>query len=294
MFIRIVAIAVWFCWSGGAFAQARLTHEYTERCELPCTRTAVIFVHGITGSQLTWGDPATRTYWPQLLANDIGQSSSLDVYRVDYDSRTFVGPAAVAIAQSVERQLDDLMLRKRYQRVIFVAHSLGGIITRTYLVHVKTRFGHGALSRFRLVITLGTPNEGSSLASLAQWASDNEQVRVLRPIDVNDFQQLLNAITSDIAEKHEACASLRTFAAYEELPAGPAGILGIIVSQPSATRGAFASRGFSKDHFGLAKPSSHTDPVYIWVKEAIQGCVRGNEPACPLKPTLQCPAGDFR
>ena len=48
------------------------------------------------------------------------------------------------------------------------AHSLGGNIVRSYLVHVTARYGHKALSRIRLVVTLGTPYEGADLANLSR------------------------------------------------------------------------------------------------------------------------------
>jgi pimeloyl-ACP methyl ester carboxylesterase len=79
----------------------------------------------------------------------------------------------------LEKELDALMLQTRYAKVIFICHSLGGIVARQYLLHVKNRCGHTALGRFRLVITLGTPMQGSALARLAVLASSNEQLRVL-------------------------------------------------------------------------------------------------------------------
>jgi len=127
------------------------------------------------------------------------------------------------------------MVRKKYEKTIFIAHSLGGIFVRTYLAHVKQAYGHAALSRFRLIVTLGTPNEGADLANFALLLSQNEHMRVLRPIQVNDFQQFLNHSFDDIKSKHEPCASLRSYAAYEENPIPG---IGLVVEKQSAIQGA--------------------------------------------------------
>ena len=177
---------------------ARLTMHSASECPAPCPRAAVIFIHGITGSKETWGSPAGDLYWPTMLAKEAALSNDIDIYQIDYDSKPFDGPPAVAIETEIEKFLDKLILEKKYSKVIFIAHSLGGIFARTYLLHVKHTYGHAALSRFRMVITLGTPNEGSSLANLGRLATDNEQIRVLRPIDVNDFQQLVNKSIREI------------------------------------------------------------------------------------------------
>jgi pimeloyl-ACP methyl ester carboxylesterase len=271
---------------------ARLTTHRATECAVPCPRAAVIFIHGITGSKETWGSPAGNLYWPTMLASDAALANDIDIYQVDYDSTLFSGPAAVAIETDIEKILDKLILEKQYSKVIFIAHSLGGILARTYLLHVKHTYGHAALSRFRMVITLGTPNEGSSLANLARLATDNEQIRVLRPIDVNDFQQLVNKSMREIQEKHEGCPSLRTFAAFEQKPVL---LLGIVVEEASATRDAFARIGFQRNHMELPKPASLDDPVYTWATRLVAICVRSDADACPQPIQIaSCPGGDFR
>jgi pimeloyl-ACP methyl ester carboxylesterase len=278
----------------GAHAEliARLVPQRTVNCDSPCGRTAVIFIHGITGSRETWGNPEGDLYWPNMLSTESDLRNGLDIYQIDYDSTTFSGPAVVPIVKALETQLDDLLRDKKYSKVVFIAHSLGGMIVRSYLLHVKARFGHGALSRFRMVITLGTPNEGSSLASIAQLATFNEQIRVLRPIDVNDFDQLLNKTMGEIQLKHEGCLSLRTFSAFEKVPVIG---LGLIVTEQSATVDAFAKIGFDKNHLQLPKPTSSTDPVYKWATDLVSACVNNDSGVCPTAtPQSHCTGTDFR
>ncbi len=295
-FLRYAILVTGLFLSTHAFSAdpiVRLTTQRADHCDVPCNRTAVILIHGITGSKATWGDPDSDLYWPKMLSKEPGLSTNLDVYQIDYDSNNFSGPAENLIETALETQVDMLVQQKQYSKIAFVAHSLGGIFVRTYLMHVKLKYGHTALSRFRAVITLGTPNEGSSLATLASWATRNEQIRVLRPIDVNDFAQLVNKSLREIQEKHEGCLSLRSFAAFEKKPVLG---LGIIVSEQSATSGAFSKIGFDRNHIELPKPVSinPVDPVYDWATTLIKHCVADMEDACPVREMLSCPAGDFR
>jgi triacylglycerol esterase/lipase EstA (alpha/beta hydrolase family) len=297
--VRLAAILLSFIFLCSVLEAApivRLTTHRAVECEAPCNRAAVVFIHGITGSQETWGDPNGTLYWPKMLAAESSLSNDLDIYQLDYDSNMFEGPAAIPIEEGIEAHLDRLLLEKQYSKVIFIAHSLGGIFARTYLLHVKLTYGHAALSRFRLVITLGTPNEGADLANFARLISMNEQLRILRPVDVNDFQQLVNKSLGEIQAKHEACASMRSFAAFEKLPVTGAGI---IVSERSATKDAFFKIGFDRNHIELSKPASFSpiDPVYDWATRLIQACVRDSVDVCPTfrrEESPNCPAGDFR
>lgn len=284
-----------FFWSNSAFAeaQARLVPEYVQDCSRPCTRTAIVFVHGITGDRSTWVNGSTNSYWPAMFAEDSRLKNSADIYRIDYDGGLFDGPAVVPIGNSVDGLLDSLFLLKQYSKIVFVAHSLGGNIVRSYLVHVTARYGHKALSRIRLVVTLGTPYEGADLANLARLFSGNDQIRVLRPIDVNDFQQILNKTANDFQGKHAGCLTLRNFAAYEKLPETA---VGIVVGQTSATRDAYRSEGFDKSHTQLSKPADEHDPIYAWILNAVHKCADDDDGYCPARIEVEdlCRSGDFK
>ena len=56
----------------------------------------------------------------------------------------------------------DVLLSDHPQRIYFIAHSLGGLVTRRYLTHVEERWSHRELNRYRLVFLMGTPSDGSS------------------------------------------------------------------------------------------------------------------------------------
>lgn len=249
-------------------------------CSAPCNRVAVIFVHGITGDSNTWKNQASD--WPLLLAKDPAIGSDLVVYRVDYYSRRNEGPSVPSLSKKLGMILDDELFRDgQYSKVIMVCHSLGGILCRGYLLHVKLRWGHAYLSLFRAVFTLGTPLEGSSLANFVT-ISRNEQFRVLRPKQKNDFLQLLENSTDEYLEKRGmmGCPDIQFYAGFETLPTplreGFSFPSAILVTRQSATKRSQISMGFLKNHIELVKPADRNDAVYRWVQENIQTCQRGN------------------
>jgi hypothetical protein len=68
---------------------------------------------------------------------------------------------------------------------------------------------------------VGTPLKGALLANhLLVRASGNEQMRVLRPEDVNDFLQLLNKSTDEFTAKRLTlnCPEIAFFAGFEQNP----------------------------------------------------------------------------
>lgn len=275
-----------------AGAQVRLAPARAHDCAAPCQEIAVIFIHGLTGSDETWVNRESQQSFPKLLAEDNDLKNRLDVYALSYQSLWNEGPPIVEVTKALALEVDRLIAAKRYGKIVFVAHSLGGNIASEYLAHVKLRFGHAALSRFRLLITLGTPFDGSSLAGIAGLFSGNEQIRSLLAIQKNDFLQLLHSTQEDYLNKRidNQCAAIEFDAGYETLPVGTT----IVVDKSSATRGATRTREFARNHTDLPKPRDADDPVFLWVKEELALCIAGRERCAEAtQPKPICATGDF-
>jgi len=58
---------------------------------------------------------------------------------------------------------EDTWNYRRHLRVVFFAHSLGGNLVRNHVVELKSRFGHNALNRIRLLQSLPCPDSDSTL-----------------------------------------------------------------------------------------------------------------------------------
>ena len=263
--------------SGGEAVAVRMFQENRACAALPCKQAehAIVFVHGLTGSRETW-QHANQTYWPKLISDD-DKMSEFDVFRIDYDSfARGESPDVDAIDDLFYDQLKRLV---DYKSITFIAHSLGGLIVQRYLQHVNNLDTHIMLNKYRIVILLGTPSEGSDLARYAEWLSKNPTLRILKDYKGNDYLKLLGKQMWYTMQKHDitGCSSLRFFAAYEGLDTGPIRV----VQKSSATARAFACKKFERDHIALAKPSSGDDVLYTSVRDLLRACIAGREAVCP-------------
>jgi pimeloyl-ACP methyl ester carboxylesterase len=276
-----LVIALLFCAVSSANAQeiASVDEGFVRPCAaLPCERTAVVFIHGLGGTFDTWKNDDTNTYWPKLLAEDPDIAEKIDVYVVRYDSYLLgTSPSITLVAKAIAKQLDGILIDKHdYQRVIFIAHSLGGIVAVDYLSHLKTLLGHRNLARARLLMTFGSPLTGGNGARLGAAFSFNPQVRILVDIDRNDYMQLVTNRWDEILQKRATnqCGAFRIYSAFETV--GITGVGGIVVEENSAT--AFVhppndvKKGFPVNHFDLVKPKSRDDEIYTWTKAALKKC----------------------
>jgi pimeloyl-ACP methyl ester carboxylesterase len=244
-----------------------------------CRRHALIFIHGLMGSSETWKNG--HVYWPELLAADAA-IEAFDIYRIDYETGLLDGAPISDIRRSLGRAMKASLGMRSYETIQFIAHSLGGIIVRDYLLYLKTGMGHGALNQFRQVFFIGSPAGGAYLAKIPRIMTNNPQLRILMPRRENDYLELLNEVWEMISKKRfEAnCPSIFAQVAYEELPVQP---LGIIVGRDSALALASATAehtnidvmGFARNHVDIVKPTGFNDPVYQWVKELILNCATG-------------------
>lgn len=290
---RIIALLVLIalCLPVGAATpvQIDIASDRVTNCVRPCDeKIAVFFIHGLTGDRTTWQNAGTHKFFQDLIREDPALDSA-DIYTISYPSGEFTGPALVQILSSLETKLDNII--RSYRRVVIVAHSLGGNISLAYMGHLKNRWGHLALGRVRLLITLATPFEGAAMAQSAAWVSGNEQLRVLTPIQVNDFLQLLDHDKVDFTQKHleQGCPVLQIYTAYEKLPLPG---VGIVVPQDSATDHSPLAIGFDRTHISISKPADKNDEVYRWVAGLLKSCIDAGAACPPLPISPQC-TGDL-
>jgi protein SERAC1 len=149
----------------------------------------IVFVHGIgSSSQTAWKSHESTEggAFPDWLQDDLQRETRapVNVWQVDYPAEVFR-----LIFQSVNRDdsvpqrsdmLRDVMLSHELTRrpVIFIAHSLGGILVKDMLrgsVDMRPYVPGGgatatafslALST-RLVVFISTPHDGASIANIA-------------------------------------------------------------------------------------------------------------------------------
>lgn len=177
--------------------------------ELPDSDTVLIFVHGLSGDpRATWRHGAdAKSAWPCLLKND-SQFAKANFFLYGYPTG-FLGQQP-SIGDVAVRMLEELApVMWRHRQVVFVVHSLGGLVTSQMLMKVGTNVSQRELlRRTKLVMFYGSPGGGSAAAQLASLVKPAVQVQELADLRV------LDAIVSrwresDIGKKGRCYAETR-------------------------------------------------------------------------------------
>lgn len=127
--------------------------------------TPVVFVHGILSSGEACWRHENGTYWPELLKNE-AELEALGIYVFTYQTGIFSGSyrlGDVVDALKEHMRLDGLL---DSQRIIFVCHSMGGIVVRKFLVERATDLIERKIEIG--VFLVASPSLGSSYAN---WLS---------------------------------------------------------------------------------------------------------------------------
>jgi pimeloyl-ACP methyl ester carboxylesterase len=227
-------------------------------------RVAVVFVHGLIGGTLgTWVNENGRTFFELTKASkDVGPE--IDIFAFGFTSNMFkagsldIREAANHLHQSLayHRVLD-------YHAVVFVAHSMGGLVVMRYLI------GHRELvDKVPLMVLYATPQEGSLMAVVGDAFLKNPALRQMFPADGNALLQSLSDDWRLLPQRPVVRCG------YEKLPTKGA----TIVPWGSSTRFCDGeSVPISEaDHVSIAKPNRpEHDSVVLFVNAFREHVVRG-------------------
>jgi pimeloyl-ACP methyl ester carboxylesterase len=101
------------------------------------TAPVVVFVHGVLSSgESCWRHPS-GAYWPEIVAND-PEMSDLGVYVFTYRTGFFSGSYHLSDAVDALKEHIALDGITGSTGIVFVCHSMGGIVVRRYLVSRAT------------------------------------------------------------------------------------------------------------------------------------------------------------
>jgi len=149
----------------------------------PKAGTSIVFVHGILSSGETCWRHENNSYWPELLKNE-SEFEPAGIYVFTYQTDLFSGTyrlGDIVDALKEHMRLDDVL---KSERIIFVCHSMGGIVVRKFLVERtvdlierKTEIG---------LFLVASPSLGSSYAN---WLSPLAKILGHMQADVLRFGQ---------------------------------------------------------------------------------------------------------
>lgn len=124
--------------------------------------TAAVFVHGVLSSgEACWSNGGPS--WPELLADEAGLSD-IGIYEFSY--RTEISSGNYSISDAVEALYQYLTLHGLLdlRRLVFVCHSMGGIVVRSLLVTRQMTFVERGTHIGLFLVA--SPSLGSNYANL--------------------------------------------------------------------------------------------------------------------------------
>lgn len=249
--------------------------ETAATCE---DRDAIVFVHGIYGGEDTFFNKDTNFNWPEELPYSY-RGQPVDVFFLKYQTELISWARGTNVKfkdlnATLYQVLKPLRMRQ-YRSIIFICHSLAGIVMASYIHYVKTKRGHPAASQNACLITLATPVLGAQVANIGSFLKSilGMSDQLLESLKKNNiFLEMLLEFRKAENEKRELykCRPVSLHAAYEQEYLGPL----LIVPRESADNpivGLTSSPivGFQLDHSEISKPTDRNHEVYRWVNQII-------------------------
>lgn len=180
-------------------------YEQKEDC-----RNLILFVHGFTGNaEETWKNKNGNTF-PILLLENKYIKSNFDIASYSYYS-TLLGLFA---AKSTYRKITNIIFNKtkaneknldieelasnlrnhirftlgQYDNIYVIAHSMGGLITKSLIVGDLNKDG---FTKLKLFLSLAVPHQGAELSVIGGLISSNLQIKNLNPVEafINTLNQ---------------------------------------------------------------------------------------------------------
>lgn len=245
----------------------------------------IVFVHGLTGNAYdTWLHKESGVHWPRdLLKQDLPDVRILS-YGYDADFFNLWKPASISrLSNHAENLVGDLV-RKREQtetetrNIVFVAHSLGGLVTESALcVSRNNAEAHlRQIERYTAGIAfLGVPHCGANLASWGKFGAQMLSVlkqsnkAILGALEPGSemLREVEKGFHSILRLRKDEGSEISITSFYEELPVIQ---IGEIVPLHSAEIKGYSCFGIHANHMDMTKFPDREDPGYDSVLGELQ------------------------
>lgn len=223
----------------------------------------IVFVHGLHGNRDTWR-AANGAYWPDLLRTDPHFRSS-DVVVAEYPTPSMRGRySTTQLSELLYQSLSKQRVWEHHD-VVFIAHSLGGLLTEEMLLNHPSDAAHVSF-----VASYATPHQGSFIASFAKLYDSDPLLTDLSDADDNNFLTTLEQRW----RSSPYTIPIHRYCAYETLDTASGAGIGHylhaharVVSFYSATYGCDVDtppQKINTDHIDIVKPSSRQADAYTF------------------------------
>jgi len=257
----------------------------------------LVFVHGLGGGpRTTWmREPSDdATFWPDWLASDF---PTLGVWTLGYAADISAWQReSMPLPDRGNAVLEQLVNEGLGERpIIFVAHSLGGILVKQILNAAESQ-GVPRWQRIaqatRGIAFIATPHSGANIASFASFIGSllraNEPVEELRAHQPR-LRELHGAFLAWFLERgrQQRRVVCRTYCERRELRPEiwglklPKGI--VVVDETSAEPNIPGERAIAldEDHLGICKPADRNAPLCKSLWAFVSECLLSDSPAGP-------------
>ncbi|MCJ1345407.1 hypothetical protein MMC31_003614 [Peltigera leucophlebia] len=208
----------------------------------------IIFVHGLTGNSYdTWLDKKSKTYWPVHLLRHSLPNARIMAFGYNADVAKFIGPVGQNdIRDHALTLLGDLARIRREsesnnRKIVFVAHSLGGLVTKKALCLSENSFESHLKQADACTIAiafLGTPHRGSGLAPFFKGVTNILKASHKRVnTDIISLLQRKSEVLREVEDSFEL-----------ELPG-----LGLVVAKDSAQINGFPQLSIPANHMDMIR-----------------------------------------
>ena len=188
------------------------------------------------------------------------------MYRYDSPSRARAS-GMEEIAIRMRRQLEDDGIFRKYSKIYFITHSMGGLVVKRVLVDLNRPKEIEKLRRVKAVIYISTPAQGANIAELVSLWSVNPQFHDMRPADLNSFLQGLENQWQDLVRDRGTQLFPRSFCAYETKPTNGVMVVSRIYAATHCDQNPIP---FDEDHVSIVKPANADVDIYKWARARIQ------------------------
>jgi pimeloyl-ACP methyl ester carboxylesterase len=265
------------CASGCAKSDVNTTaSDWYSRAE-PNKKIALVFVHGIFGdAKSTWTNADGTRFFDLIKKNsDVGES--VDVFYFGFTSK-MIGAGSLAIGEAANKMDDQLKFHnvKAYDKVVFVAHSMGGLVAMELLLTHREW-----LLKVPLLVLYSTPQEGSQISEIGRLFLNNPGLSQMIPADGNTYLQGLSNQWGGIVGSKP-----KIRCAYEKLETH--GVL--IVPWSSGTRFCEGTpAAVVANHEDIVKPRSASDDAVVVLVNAMREVVLETGRAKQLSAQIETP-----
>ena len=224
----------------------------------PSADTVIVFVHGFGGDGVsTWTNGDTNTYWPAMLTHD-PTFDGVDIFVYSYNTGLRASSSIDELAENMRSVLlADAV--SNYHKIVFLSHSMGGLVTRAYLLKNREVAGHTLFAYF-----FSTPTTGSEIASIAGYFAN----RFINSPQLNELHKLADDTYLADLLRNWLSADFRfpSYCAYEKRET--MGVLLVVGMDSAVSLCTKAVDPIDADHFGIVRPSSQNSMSYIAFKAA--------------------------